>query len=205
MMIRMVGRWVFLLVPAHPGSHGQTAIKMVVVVVAGGGGGKINGKQEGDIRIDRRIRTGEKCLKSWFISPFVSEPTASPQVTSSASASQLLWATAAAPSSAASSTAASVSATDSEWFTSSHSWHVPTTSREALLTSPWSSVPATKPMAKSLSCDSMAPFCLSVSTASVLSEDDAGNGEMVSNGSSDLSPKTLAATDITHRQVYHNK
>jgi len=27
MMIRMVGGWVFLLVPAHPGSPGQTAVK----------------------------------------------------------------------------------------------------------------------------------------------------------------------------------
>jgi len=27
MMIRMVGGWVFLLVPAHPGSPGQRAVK----------------------------------------------------------------------------------------------------------------------------------------------------------------------------------
>jgi len=27
MMVRMVGGWVFLLVPVHPGSRGQRAIK----------------------------------------------------------------------------------------------------------------------------------------------------------------------------------
>jgi len=31
MMIRMVGGWVFLLVPAHPGSPGQTAIKRLLL------------------------------------------------------------------------------------------------------------------------------------------------------------------------------
>jgi len=31
MMIRMVGRWVFLLVPAHPGSPGQRAIKRLLL------------------------------------------------------------------------------------------------------------------------------------------------------------------------------
>ena len=34
MMIRIVGGWMFLLVPAHPGSPGQRAVKTVVVVVA---------------------------------------------------------------------------------------------------------------------------------------------------------------------------
>jgi len=33
MTIRMMGGWVFLLVPAHPGSPGQRAVKRVVVVV----------------------------------------------------------------------------------------------------------------------------------------------------------------------------
>jgi len=33
MMMRMVGGWVFLLVPAHPGSPGQRAVKMVVVLL----------------------------------------------------------------------------------------------------------------------------------------------------------------------------
>jgi len=30
MMIRMVGGWVFLLVPAHPGSPGQRAVKQLL-------------------------------------------------------------------------------------------------------------------------------------------------------------------------------
>jgi len=30
MMIRMVGGWVFLLVPAHPGSPGQRAVKRLL-------------------------------------------------------------------------------------------------------------------------------------------------------------------------------
>jgi len=30
-MIRMVGGWVFLLVPAHPGSPGQRAIKWLLL------------------------------------------------------------------------------------------------------------------------------------------------------------------------------
>jgi len=30
MMIRMVGGWVFLLVPAHPGSPGQRAIRRLL-------------------------------------------------------------------------------------------------------------------------------------------------------------------------------
>jgi len=33
MMIRMVGGWVFLLVPAHPGSPGQRAVKRLLCVV----------------------------------------------------------------------------------------------------------------------------------------------------------------------------
>jgi len=33
MMVRMVGGWVFLLVPAHPGTHGQRAVKQCCVVV----------------------------------------------------------------------------------------------------------------------------------------------------------------------------
>jgi len=32
MMIRMVGEWVFLLVPAHPGSPGQRAVKQLLCV-----------------------------------------------------------------------------------------------------------------------------------------------------------------------------
>jgi len=32
-MIKMVGGWVFLLVPAHPGSPGQRAVKRFVVVI----------------------------------------------------------------------------------------------------------------------------------------------------------------------------
>jgi len=31
MMIRMVGGWVFLLVPAHPGSPGQRAVKRLLL------------------------------------------------------------------------------------------------------------------------------------------------------------------------------
>jgi len=31
MMIRMVGGWVFLLVPAHPGSHGQRVVKWLLL------------------------------------------------------------------------------------------------------------------------------------------------------------------------------
>jgi len=31
MMIRMVGEWVFLLVPAHPGSPGQRAVKQLLL------------------------------------------------------------------------------------------------------------------------------------------------------------------------------
>jgi len=33
MMIRMVGGWVFLLVPAHPGSPGQRAIKRSLLLL----------------------------------------------------------------------------------------------------------------------------------------------------------------------------
>jgi len=33
MMIRMVGGWVFLLVPAHPGSLGQRAVKRSLLCV----------------------------------------------------------------------------------------------------------------------------------------------------------------------------
>jgi len=33
MMIRMVGGWVFLLVPAHPGSPGQTAVKRLLLLL----------------------------------------------------------------------------------------------------------------------------------------------------------------------------
>jgi len=33
MMIRMVGGWVFLLVPAHPGSPGQRAIKRLLLML----------------------------------------------------------------------------------------------------------------------------------------------------------------------------
>jgi len=32
MMIRMVGGWVFLLVPAHPGSPGQRAVKRLLLL-----------------------------------------------------------------------------------------------------------------------------------------------------------------------------
>jgi len=31
MMIRMVGEWVFLLVPAHPGTPGQRAMKQLLL------------------------------------------------------------------------------------------------------------------------------------------------------------------------------
>jgi len=30
-MIRMVGDWMFLLVPAHPGSPGQSAVKQLLL------------------------------------------------------------------------------------------------------------------------------------------------------------------------------
>jgi len=34
MMIRMVGGWMFLLVPAHPGSPGQRAIKRLLLLLS---------------------------------------------------------------------------------------------------------------------------------------------------------------------------
>ena len=33
MMIRMVGGWVFLLIPAHPGSPGQRAVKRLLLLL----------------------------------------------------------------------------------------------------------------------------------------------------------------------------
>jgi len=33
MMIRMMGGWVFLLVPAHPGSPGQRAVKRLLLLL----------------------------------------------------------------------------------------------------------------------------------------------------------------------------
>jgi len=33
MMIRMVGGWMFLLVPAHPGSPGQRAVKRLLLLL----------------------------------------------------------------------------------------------------------------------------------------------------------------------------
>jgi len=33
MMIRMVGGWVFLLVPAHPGSPGQRAVEQLLLLL----------------------------------------------------------------------------------------------------------------------------------------------------------------------------
>jgi len=33
MTIRMVGGWVFLLVPAHPGSPGQRAVKRLLLLL----------------------------------------------------------------------------------------------------------------------------------------------------------------------------
>jgi len=33
-MIRMVGGWVFLLVPAHPGSRGQRAVKRLLLLLS---------------------------------------------------------------------------------------------------------------------------------------------------------------------------
>jgi len=33
MMIRMVGEWLFLLVPAHPGSPGQRAVKRLLLLL----------------------------------------------------------------------------------------------------------------------------------------------------------------------------
>jgi len=33
MLIRMVGGWVFLLVPAHPGSPGQRAVKRLLLLL----------------------------------------------------------------------------------------------------------------------------------------------------------------------------